>query len=47
MGVICNGGLTTVVASLAPSEEDVELFVALPAGGFRADGIRWWTTEER
>lgn len=46
-GVIGNGGLTTVVAFLAPSEEDIELFVALSAGGFRADGFRWRATEER
>ena len=47
---ICNGVLTTVVTSLAPSEEDVELFITLPAGGFRsirACGIRWRATEER
>ena len=44
--MICNGGLTTVVAPLAPSEEDVELFIALSAGGFRDDGIWWWATEE-
>ena len=44
--MICNGGLTTVVASLAPSEEDMELLIALSAGGFRAKGTRWGATEE-
>ena len=45
--MICNGELlTTVVAFLAPSEEDIELFIALSAGVFRADGTWWGTTEE-
>ena len=48
MRMICNGGrLTTVVTFLAPSEEDVELFIALSAGMLRADGTWWGTTEER
>ena len=46
--VIYNGGLlTAVVTFLAPSEEDVELFIALSAGVFRAGGTWWGTTEER
>ena len=36
-----------MVTSLAPSEEYIELLVALSAGGFRADGFRWRATEER
>jgi hypothetical protein len=44
--VICKDGRTTVVTSLAPGEEDVELLVALSAGGFRADEVWWRTTEE-
>jgi len=46
--VICNGGLlTAVVTFLAPSEEDVKLFIALSASVFRADGAWRGTTEER
>jgi hypothetical protein len=35
-----------VVASLAPGEENVELFVALSASGFRTDGPWGRATEE-
>ena len=47
MQVICNGGLlTAMVTFLAPSEEDVELLIALSAGVFRVGGTWWGTTEE-
>jgi hypothetical protein len=44
--VICKSRLTTVVTSLAPSEEDIELFVTLSAGGFGANEFWRRATEE-
>ena len=43
--MICNGGLTAVVASPALQEENIELFFAVPAGMFMTDGV-WWRTAE-
>lgn len=36
-----------MVTSLAPGEEDIELFVALPASVFGASEFWQWATEER
>jgi len=44
--VVCNGGLTTVVTSLAPNEEDIELLIALSACGFGTD-IVWGRAAEQ
>jgi len=45
--VICNGGLTTMVTSLAAGEENIELFIALSASRFRADEFWGRAAEER